>query len=396
MIENIYILPSQSGDYVYAPLSRFIEKVGSNDIEIPAPLFSVSNKDNYEYRWAHLIVIPTQICNLGCSYCYAKLAHSRKVIDKETLKVGYDFLLSQEQRSKSISFIGGGEPVVAWDILRWSLEYIEGRKDAQDNICYYLTTNATLLDISKVTFLHQYNVNIELSFDILRDIQDSQRPFANSKRSSYKSVLSSVSLLEHSNYNFSIRATITPQSVGLMPKMIESLADFKNVKKVKLEPVTGFSLGKNFYFDYTNSFWKAREVGRRIGIEVTNSIVSSVKNIREQFCTGEFCITPDGIISACHRNSSDIDEMFSASHVGNICNHVDISYEKMTKFLQIASIPTRCNSCFARWHCAGFCPMEWKGISNEETLQKCNFIRENVRRTIFEIYNIDAAESEKP
>lgn len=396
MIENVYILPSKYGDYLYAPLSRYLKKISSNDIDIPAPLFSVSREGNYEHRWAHLIVIPTQVCNLGCSYCYAKLAHSRKVINRETLTLVFDFLLKQKQKSKSISFIGGGEPVIAWDILHWSLEYIGEQKDAQDNVSYYLTTNATLLDVTKVAFLQQHNVNIELSFDILRDLQNSQRPYANNKQSSYNSVLNTISLLENSDYSYSIRATITPQTTGLMPKMIESLTNYKNVKRVKLEPVTGLPLDKKFYSDYIDCFWMSREIGKKMGIDVTNSIVSSVNNIREKFCTGEFCVTPDGVISACHRNSSNNDDMFALSYVGYVNTYMNLSDERMTRFLKYASIPARCNACFARWHCAGFCPMEWKDISKEEISQKCNFIRENVRRTIFEIYGIDTAESEKP
>lgn len=390
MTDNTYIIPTENGEYVYAPLSRYMcklsEFISGNDI--PPPFYNVSRKEVNSNRWGHLIIIPTQICNLSCTYCYAQKAHSSKIIDWEKLKIACDFLLSKKTNSqKTITFLGGGEPIIAWDVVKRTIEYIE--KTDKDNVSFFITTNATILDTHKILFLQKHNVHIEISFDIIKHIQDTQRPFKTIKKSSYDSVIETIEQLNVRNIVFNIRATVTPLSVHLMPSMIKSLSKYSNIKVIKLEPVTGMHLNRdNFYHKFSKSFWKARKIGQRCGIEVTNSIISATRNIKTYFCEGEFCITPDGFISACHRNTSPADVNYERCLIGRISDTLELDSGKILSFIDDESVPDRCCTCFARWHCAGFCQMEWHGLSSNEITLKCEFIRENIKRKLFEEYKI--------
>ncbi len=399
MDDNTYIIPAPGGDLIYAPLSGYLCRLSSFDssIGIPSAIYEFSNIGEYPKRWGHLVVIPTQICNLNCSYCYAHQAHSGQIIDKGKLQIACDFLLAQDQEPhKSVSFIGGGEPLLAWDLIEWSIKYLEQHKKQEGTISFAITTNATLLNPQKIQFLRSHNVHIEVSFDILRDIQERQRPFLHTVSSSYDSVINSLNVLDEMDTLYSIRATITPNSIKRMPDMIQSLVHFNNIKFVKLEPVTSRDVCcKRFYDEYTEYFWQARLIGLNESINVTNSIIDSVENIKDIFCVGDFCVGASGHISACHRNTSHLDSQYDLCHIGDITDNVDVCPEKMARFLAFSKNTDQCKNCFARWHCAGFCPMEWLNLSADEAQIKCNFIRENIKRRLLEIYQYQA-ESEKP
>lgn len=388
--DNTYIIPSEDGDLLYAPLSRFVCRISDNSAKVTIPpqvvKINEANSD-YSFLWGHVIIIPTQVCNLACTYCFARPAHSKQIISKETLQVVYDFVLSQgQEKHKSVSFIGGGEPLVVWDIVKWSIEYIEKHKTPSDILDVFLTTNGTLLNSERIDFLLQHKVHIEVSFDIIKHLQDSQRPFLSDKQSSYESVMRQIHLLEEKGASYRVRTTITPQSVQLMPEMVKQLIWFKGVRTIQLEPVTQENAHHiDFYKQYTDFFWTARDVGRRNNVNVSNSIVASVKTIRDQFCTGEFCITPDGTIVACHRNSSQRDPLFSSSTVGKVTNEVAIQHQQFDAFRMRTSLPSRCECCFARWHCAGFCPLEWDNVTEIDIQNKCSFIQENIKRALQEI-----------
>lgn len=393
--DNIYIIPSNNGDILYAPLSRYVCKIydSKDKVAIPPQVISTDKGDlNYSFRWGHVIIIPTQVCNLDCSYCYARKAHSKQHINKETLQVVLDFVLSQKQeKNKSVSFIGGGEPLVVWDIVKWSILYVQKHKEPSDKIDFYLTTNGTLLNSERIRFLLQHKVYIELSFDIIKDLQDRQRPFLSSNLSSYENVMRKIAILEENGASYRIRTTITSESVQLMPEMVQRLIGLKGIRKIQLEPVTQEKIHTlEFYEKYVEYFWIARHLGKLYNLTVTNSIVASVDTIRDQFCTGEFCITPDGKIVTCHRESSPKDLLYSLCLAGKVDDSmIDIQHQKYDAFRIRNALPSRCESCFARWHCAGFCPLEWENASIADINNKCWFIKENIKRILQEKIDIE-------
>lgn len=387
--DNIYIIPSEKGDILYAPLSRFIRRISdvTEKVAIPPQVINIDKgNSDYSFRWGHVVIIPTQVCNLACTYCYARSAHSKQCIKKETVQVVLDFVLSQQQEGhKSVSFIGGGEPLIVWDVVKWSIEYLESHKDPSDIIDIYLTTNGTLLNQERIHFLIQHNVCIELSFDIIKELQDSQRPFLSDNQSTYESVMRQIHILEEESALYRVRTTITPEAVPMMPDMIKQFVGFKGIRRMQLEPVTAEKTYKlEFYKKYIESFWLARTLGKLNDINVTNSIISSVGTIRDQFCIGEFCVTPDAKIVACHRESSANDPLYSVNLIGEVNDRIDIQQQQLDAFLMRNALPSRCECCFARWHCAGFCPLEWENASITEINNKCWFIKENIKRVLQE------------
>ena len=71
----------------------------------------------------NLVILLSNSCNLGCKYCYAQFERENGFLSKNKIKNIIDYVLEVNKHSTipiSISFLGGGEPTLNWDLLVWS------------------------------------------------------------------------------------------------------------------------------------------------------------------------------------------------------------------------------------------------------------------------------------
>ena len=410
--KDIHIIPMECGSLVYSPLRRAvfwaneeacqtIEAYLTGEIKTSEPTnspvikylkqleevqVSIPEQTSQGVSRNRLVILPTQICNLACTYCFASQAHSNQCIDKPILEKAYDYILKSDNNEKYFSFIGGGEPMMTWNSLKWSFEYIFSHKSGSDKVFIDITTNATLLNEDILSTIKKYGISITVSFDILKDMQDTQRPFKHKNKSSFDIIHRNIQMLDKNNVSYGIRSTITMKNVSLMPEMVQFVADnYPNLRKLHFEPVTD-DVEEKFYQEYINYFFQARAIAKSCGIDLYNSTTKSIFNIREHFCNGELCLTPAGDIVACHRISSKNDSNFNRFCYGKITeNGIHISQSKYQEFLHFSQTKsTQCQQCFAYWHCAGVCPMERATFNKKQLTFKCEFIRDIIKRTLLE------------
>lgn len=334
------------------------------------------------------VILLTQQCNLQCSYCYAKASRSNATLTKENVKVLVDRILSnQPQDRKIISFIGGGEPTLNWELLTWSINYIR-ENQKHKNVTISVTTNGTLLNEERIIWLKQHNVNIGLSYDILPEIQNRIRVYKNGE-GSYEKIDEIIKLLHKHDMYFRIRATITNDSVELMPQMIEFIRDnYPYIAHVQLEPVQDIEQNTKIYYEkFIENFSKAYDIGKLCGIEVYNMITHSVGITKAQFCRGEFCLTPEGKIIACQRFSSDKDELFPKFVYGKIENEKvcidNVAYKNVNKMY--SSKIAQCDSCFAKYNCAGMCTAVRTELSEKQISAYCDFTKKLIKQKLLSL-----------
>ena len=410
--DDLYIIPIDGGNIIYSPLRRGVFWANEKAADIVRQYITNgqldSSKNNRVYDHLNilssanvvaptrrtkpvgnsLVVILSQQCNLACAYCYAHEARSKDVLGKDKLKIAYNSMLANENKHKKVSFIGGGEPMVTWDAIEWSVNYINQHKSLEDKISYSITTNATLLTDHIIWFCKNNRIHIGVSFEIIKDVQDNQRPFYKSNKSTFDVINQNIKKLIDNGISFEIRSTITKLNVTLMPEMVSFVADnYSVLKKVHFEQVTDPNQNNSeFYSEFIDYFFKAREIGKSRGIDVYNSITKSVYRIRERFCNGEMCITPTGDIVACHRVSSAKDIDYSTFCYGRIEEEsMYLDSNKYQSYLAFANTKKpECERCFAYWHCAGICPMERTVLKDGRLNAKCNFTKEIVKRVLLE------------
>jgi radical SAM protein with 4Fe4S-binding SPASM domain len=331
------------------------------------------------------VFILSQKCNLACNYCYAQDARSQDTISNENIKTVVDYIFSNRSNdTKEFSFIGGGEPTIDWDLLVWAIEYIKDNCKNQ-KIYIGLTTNATLLNETKILWLKNNNINVGVSFDILPEIQNKQRPFPDKSKNSFEIVDKNFKLLVNSGLTTRIRSTITDDSVTLMPEMVRFVVDnYPQIKRLHFEPVTDPKHDmKDFYDKYIEYFFISRNFGKTKGIDVYNSIVNSARKIQTKFCSGEFCITPRGEIVSCHRVSATENLKFDDFYYGKVGSSVEIEKLKLEHITNVSNNKTpQCVNCFAKWHCAGMCTNNRSLFSQQQLSSSCNFIKTMITKTL--------------
>lgn len=337
-----------------------------------------------------LVVILSQMCNLACSYCYAQESRSKDVLSKEQVKTAVDFIMAKESKRKHFSFIGGGEPTLTWELLKWSIKYIRTYPFDQTKIDLGITTNGTLLDDEKIEFFQKNMVNVGLSFEILPDVQSAQRCYANSDKKTFDVIDEAIRKLVDKKVHLGFRSTITKLNVKRMPEMVNFVINnYPFLKKLHFEQVTSIDNDKAFYDDFISNFVEARKIGQAKGIDVYCSVSRKLDTIKNCFCGGELCLTPTGEFVACHRISSKEERAFDLFEYAKVKdNHVSLDWDKKERIEVFYSTKRKeCASCFAKWHCAGSCAMERIVYSEEMRDLKCYFTKELIKELLIERLN---------
>ena len=342
--------------------------------------------DALHNRATNAVFILSQLCNLDCSYCYAKDYRSSGVLSFENITAVVDYVFSETQNKiKTFSFIGGGEPLFTWKLFNQAVIYIREKSEKmgiENKIG--VATNGTLLNEERIKFLKDNNISVSISFDILPEIQDVQRPYPGGINSSFKVVDKNIKLLIAHGIIPRIRTTITKTSVNKMAEMVSFVAEnYPEIKSVQLEPVTDIEDNDDDFFNsYTENFFKAKNISKKHGLFIKNSITHSFNRLRTRFCNGEFCITPESKIVACHRISSSLAGHFDKLVYGQINDDNQIIIDELSEKGVLEFFERKrfeCATCFARWHCAGGCPMFKLTTSKKPQDSYCKFVQNTVK-----------------
>ena len=143
----------------------------------------------------------TQECNFRCSYCPytsntgSQRVHSKEKMSLETLKKAIDFLEKHSCDSKNIN-IGfyGGEPLIEYKMIQETISYAE-KKFILKNLSFNMTTNGSLLTRDKIEYFSKHNIDITISLDGIKEINDKNRVFALSKKGTFDCVMKNLKVI---------------------------------------------------------------------------------------------------------------------------------------------------------------------------------------------------------
>lgn len=347
---------------------------------------------NSPLEYNKLSIIPNYKCNFSCSYCYSAAGRSNKEIDIGKIKATLDLFIDAERangKDLKIFVSGGGEPLLSWKTLRDGLEYAYNSAAKQNLILRtQIMTNGSVITSEMVEFFRKYNISICISFEILEDIQ-------NMHRGSYSKVVNNISKLITNGVIPSISATITRESVHLQKEMFEHMLSlFPKIKGINYDPVLAPELFdtvdelKKYFDDFIFYFLKARrEIGTKYHIAPHCSMINLIENKSIRYCPGKLSLTPESTFSICHSVTSPQEDGYADFIYGEISNENKIvfNHEKFTGLINrnVFERP-ECDSCFAKWHCAGGCIMQNNKYKDEMHQISCEFTRKFIKLLLLE------------
>jgi uncharacterized protein len=144
-------------------------------------------------RKKSLLIIPSFDCNYRCKYCFYYGNHlpPTKRLSWDKAKVAVDWFFNQldikQGSQKKIQFYGG-EPLLNYDLIKDTLNYISQKnaKKRWKKYVFHLSviTNGSLIDEKWIRLFKKHNVNVGVSLDGKRDVNDKMRIDASGKGAS--------------------------------------------------------------------------------------------------------------------------------------------------------------------------------------------------------------------
>ncbi len=340
-----------------------------------------------------LTVLPNNTCNFSCSYCYSASGRNKSVLEWEKLRVAIDYFINSKpdgfSKPLSISFMGGGEPMLSWDTVKNAILYAKESASVRGfRLRISLITNGSILTDDIVGFLIDNEINVSVSFEILPEIQNLQRK-------NYELVSGNILKLCSAGIPVQLNSTITKANVERMTEMLQTVThEFPEVKNLMFEYATGEALYdspedlRSFFNSYIKGFHKCLMLAEEHDIELTSFAFLRTVYPLERACPGEFCITADGFITGCYCVGSPLEKLFGKTKYGTVTAdgiEFDLNvYESLIN--ENLYSKAECEECPVKWNCGGGCFHQFNTHSKAFRDVICDFTREFVKMiTIYRI-----------
>lgn len=349
------------------------------------PLEKRNNQIRDERDFINLSILPNNICNFSCAYCYSAKGRSKQQLSLEDAKRTIDFFFSPQRNQSprlTVSIFGGGEPLLSWNkVVYPTIEYIQQQaKKSSREVVITLITNGSLIPPDFLDVCGKYHIDLVCSFEILEDVQNDQRCH-------FELVSSNIRTMIDNGVVPAINSVITNLNVARQCEMIESLnSRYPEIKYVAFEPVISPSIEDNraFYRIFTKEFIAAERIAEQYGIRLTCSALRNVDVTVDRYCPGEFALCANGEISICPCVSSPQEHNYEKYIYGKVNEGgVYINRDKLQQLLRLnLHSQIWCNECYAKWNCGGGCTNNTINNGGKQDLSYCQFVRRFLKYTL--------------
>ena len=216
------------GEQLQEFLDSLISKQFLIDGEEVHPSYIVPDEDYIKEgkMLEHLRLNVTENCNLRCSYCYERVSdvwNQKRIMNWEVAKKAIDqflyYIKKNEKKKISVRFFGG-EPMLNWDLVEKSMDYIKNQLTDDVRVSYIINTNGTLIDDTRAKFLAENNISISLSVDGVKDIHDKYRVYPNGS-GSFDIVSSNMNHLIANKCQFNLSVVCTEETLERLPDFLD-------------------------------------------------------------------------------------------------------------------------------------------------------------------------------
>lgn len=369
----------------------------TDDKKMLQKVIEEKNREMGKIKTMYLCV--TSNCNLNCSYCFINnQINKNKKKDMMSTDVGLvaikkfvNYLNSNGLTGKIVFY--GGEPLINWQLIKESIELanINGYP-----IIFSIITNGTLLDIKKIKFLKNNNVNIGISIDGPKQINDKNRIFSSKNHSVYDSVITNINRLKKQQCNFGLSITLSEEIIANQDELLSWIKDLKvpNIAYNLLHFTWSYDKWEKYYENATKFVCKSY-------LELKNCSDGTIQNkinciINENFkyfgCLAlglkQVVVKPNGDMCICHGEFRENTSTFT--NINEFDFEKIYSYKETNKWEKIIplNIP-KCLNCEALFSCGGGCYLQSKTLFKyEKDSAMCIYNKLIIKFIIEEIYKL--------
>ncbi|WP_373898565.1 thioether cross-link-forming SCIFF peptide maturase [Haloimpatiens sp. FM7315] len=314
----------------------------------------------------------THACNLRCKYCFAdegKYHGQSQIMSVEVGKKSLDFVVKHSGPRKNIEVdLFGGEPLLAFENIKEIVNYgRELEKRYNKSIRFTMTTNCTLLNDEIMNYLNENMVNIVLSIDGRKEVNDRVRFDAEGK-GSYDTILPKIKEMVEKRdpkKQHYVRGTFTRENTDFYND-IKHFVDL-GFKEISVEPVvlpeeSPLSLREEdlpVIFEQYDKLYREMSKRQKEGNSFNfyhfninlNGGPCVYKRISGCGAGHEYvAITPTGDVYPCHQFVGNEDFKLGTIYEDDM--NMDIA--KKFREAHIYNKP-KCKDCWARFYCSGGC-----------------------------------------
>ncbi|MBU1701004.1 MAG: radical SAM protein [Candidatus Eisenbacteria bacterium] len=348
-------------------------------------------------KWLTAVLVLTNRCNLGCTYCYAEANRHSKANGAEGMtcqqvETILGGCLQRDIDRLYVSFLGG-EPTLKPDCLKAAAQFLG---EAGVPYSFHITTNGICPD-----FLQDWLIDSGFDFTVSSDgiptDHDSQRPTVGGRSSSQR-VERFIRRLADRGALFQVRATLTRQNVRNLPLAIEYWASL-GVRFVHFELVDLFGRAR---FDksppdlqhYIDNFPDVLETAQNLGVYLVNSAFMKLLTPGTKFCTStqghRLHFNPDGSISSCYKVQRGFEGPADFVMGAVTCGRFIMDEPRRESLAERgADYFVECQLCFARSVCGGGCPLHHQlhAPTGHVDTKLCEVKRSLLRQAILQIHD---------
>lgn len=322
-----------------------------------------------------IYLIVTSSCNLACKYCFVEnCTYNNKIeinmsVDTAltAIKKYGEYILNNNISDANLIFYGG-EPLVNWEVMTSVIDYVKKEKLP---IKISMVTNATLLTIDKIKYLAKNDVEIGVSIDGPKKLNDLNRVYRASSDSVYDKVISKFSMLEMEKCKYGLSITVSKEFLKYKEEVIEWLKKL-NVKSIfyNLYHYTTYEDGWEKYYEEASEFliYSYKELIQN-GIN-DGRIIRKIESFFENEFKFSDCgavggnqlvIKPNGNVCVCHgyfkTNKYEIGNI-TRNSIKELISTPEFDFWKNRCTLNNA----KCLNCEALFVCGGGCVIQSEAL----------------------------------
>lgn len=342
----------------------------------------------------YLELIMSEACNFRCTYCIHfnnletsdRINNPKKFMRFDTAKEIVDryleILRKHGKRAAEVNF-GGGEPLLAWPVIKQVLEYCREVYGSEFEFRFSINTNASLITPDIAATLKEHCVEIASSLDGFREGNDQVR-LTKSGKGTFSQIMNGFEALAQAGYPLDgFAVTVTGKNFHQLDESIIDWAVARKMKEVRID-IDVVDMVEVPIEEVVVKLMRIRRYAAKKGVDVPGFWSRPAENLNEStledrvaFCGAvrgnSMCVSPSGNIYGCGYGTTQLGSLvqIESFHTPGT-NYHRFARDHLTGVMEM------CKGCMIEGQCGGGCNItqEFARATKTAKIERmCDFYR---------------------